>query len=595
MLNRLIDSNNKGNKVEKLKILLQNNFNIPDGFVINPGTPFNKVKEKFNIIKENIDFPWILRSSSETEDNLVSSYAGCFESFGNINNIDQAEEQFEKIIKITESARSIGILKGENPKPPFVLIQPFIQFRFKGVYFSPDPFSHEKFRIEYGKNDEITSGGSPVKKPLGIEQELYLTGEKIKHLFNWKNIDMEWGLKNSGEIVILQVRPYLPGGDRIPNLMKKGCWKLDIEHNPLPLSHLHKSIIEQINIYGDAGIHVWNGYLYYKNSTSESVSESEIYSSLKKLKNKIKILALGSFNNENLKLILDHFSEFVILYLSKPIIETEPGNILINKSLRFLATLEGNLDLNNLYVVDFINKYGVLPEFWDISSSFLRENKTKFLLFLQKINGLCSFLKDIENFNELDDLLFGESLYYLKQFFLKQTNINLENPSDLFYLSINEIFFPPENLNQLVILRKLNYEVEKSKIPPVKIVNSVKFYPDFKNNNLEKYAGKILVKGKTEGEVYLINETIDSKNKTNDSNLKSCIIVAHSLTPQDIIKVFNASGIVLESDNYLGHGSIIARELGIPTLIGVKNATKILNQGDKIYLDCEVGNFIIFK
>lgn len=256
MPTRLIDSNNKGNKANNLKILLQNKYKILPGFVLNPETKLNKVKENFNIIKKTIPFPWILRSSSETEDNQISSYAGCFESYGNIRNIDIAIEQFAKIIEISDISKTMGCLTGETPKPPFVIVQPFIQFKYKGVYFSPDPYTSGKFRIEYGKNDEITKGSSGIKKPKKFENQLYLEGEKIKKIFHWENLDMEWGLKENGELVILQVRPYLPGKNEIPEEMKKEFWKLDIEHNPLPLSFLHRSIIDHINSYKKSSLHV---------------------------------------------------------------------------------------------------------------------------------------------------------------------------------------------------------------------------------------------------------------------------------------------------------------------------------------------------
>ena len=47
--------------------------------------------------------------------------------------------------------------------------------------------------------------------------------------------------------------------------------------------------------------------------------------------------------------------------------------------------------------------------------------------------------------------------------------------------------------------------------------------------------------------------------------------------------LFNSvSGLVIEVGGMMTHGSVIAREYGIPAVVGVNNATKIIKTGDKI-------------
>ena len=47
----------------------------------------------------------------------------------------------------------------------------------------------------------------------------------------------------------------------------------------------------------------------------------------------------------------------------------------------------------------------------------------------------------------------------------------------------------------------------------------------------------------------------------------------------------NASGIVMDMGGMLSHGSIIAREYGIPAVVNVGPATKVIQTGRRIRVD----------
>ncbi|MCC6848121.1 MAG: hypothetical protein IT294_06425 [Deltaproteobacteria bacterium] len=50
-----------------------------------------------------------------------------------------------------------------------------------------------------------------------------------------------------------------------------------------------------------------------------------------------------------------------------------------------------------------------------------------------------------------------------------------------------------------------------------------------------------------------------------------------------------AAGLVLEAGGVLSHGAIVARELGIPALVGVADATRRLRDGERLVLDAGAG------
>jgi pyruvate,water dikinase len=48
-------------------------------------------------------------------------------------------------------------------------------------------------------------------------------------------------------------------------------------------------------------------------------------------------------------------------------------------------------------------------------------------------------------------------------------------------------------------------------------------------------------------------------------------------------------GLIVERGSMLSHSAVIARELGIPTIVGVPDITKKLKTGQKIKMDGEIG------
>ena len=50
-----------------------------------------------------------------------------------------------------------------------------------------------------------------------------------------------------------------------------------------------------------------------------------------------------------------------------------------------------------------------------------------------------------------------------------------------------------------------------------------------------------------------------------------------------------AAGIVMDQGGLLSHGAIIAREYGIPAVVNVGNATKIIKTGQTIQVDGDRG------
>ena len=67
------------------------------------------------------------------------------------------------------------------------------------------------------------------------------------------------------------------------------------------------------------------------------------------------------------------------------------------------------------------------------------------------------------------------------------------------------------------------------------------------------------------------------------------ILVARHTDPGWISVFCNASAIVVERGSLLSHSAIVARELGIPCVVGLKDATHWIMDGDEIFVDGATG------
>jgi len=97
---------------------------------------------------------------------------------------------------------------------------------------------------------------------------------------------------------------------------------------------------------------------------------------------------------------------------------------------------------------------------------------------------------------------------------------------------------------------------------------------------------KILLKGipgssgKTSGKVKILLSPQDASKMEKDD-----ILVAAETTPQYTFAIFKASAIVTDFGGTLSHPAIVAREKGIPAVVGTFKATKILKDGMEVIVD----------
>lgn len=183
------------------------------------------------------------------------------------------------------------------------------------------------------------------------------------------------------------------------------------------------------------------------------------------------------------------------------------------------------------------------------------------------------------------------------QNFFKQNSIN--EASDIHYLSISEIndfIYGTSYQNQikdLIQLRKS--QVDASKL----LLNKTqeRFYtsgivyecsPKFKDF---EFSSELKGTGCCPGIV--IGEALVVDNPNQISTAKGQILVALSTDPGWVPLYSTCTAIIVQRGSLLSHSAIVARELGIPCIVGVDHLMDTVKNGDRLQIDGNSGKIII--
>ncbi|MDP2749308.1 MAG: PEP/pyruvate-binding domain-containing protein [Nanoarchaeota archaeon] len=102
--------------------------------------------------------------------------------------------------------------------------------------------------------------------------------------------------------------------------------------------------------------------------------------------------------------------------------------------------------------------------------------------------------------------------------------------------------------------------------------------------DVKELHGTCACSGSAKGNVKIINK-VEDMPKMN----KGDILVAHTTFPSLVPAMKKAAAIISEDGGMTCHAAIVAREMKTPCLTGIKNATKILKDGDYIEIDADKG------
>ncbi|WP_243526258.1 phosphoenolpyruvate synthase [Bacillus pseudomycoides] len=158
----------------------------------------------------------------------------------------------------------------------------------------------------------------------------------------------------------------------------------------------------------------------------------------------------------------------------------------------------------------------------------------------------------------------------------------IRKKEDIYYLTFEE-------LREVVDTNKLNYQVISErkeeyklyeKLTPPRVITSAGeiIVGEYKREHLpfNAIAGLPVSSGVIEGRARVI---LNMEN----ANLEEGDILVTAFTDPSWTQLFvSIKGLVTEVGGLMTHGSVIAREYGLPAVVGVENATKLIKDGQRI-------------
>ncbi|MDB5105530.1 MAG: phosphoenolpyruvate synthase [Fibrobacteres bacterium] len=180
----------------------------------------------------------------------------------------------------------------------------------------------------------------------------------------------------------------------------------------------------------------------------------------------------------------------------------------------------------------------------------------------------------------------------------------LSRRDDVFFLSIQELQAFAEgrsltlDLRALADLRKGEYAAFALEAEPAERFHTIglpyyrqEYAAEGATANLDGnlLKGQSCCAGVRRGKVRVIRVPED------DLRLSGEILVAPRTDPGWIPLFPSISALLIEKGSMLSHSAIVAREMGIPTIVGIENLTQRLKDGDEVEVDAGAGTVLILS
>ncbi|PFD36125.1 phosphoenolpyruvate synthase [Bacillus cereus] len=206
---------------------------------------------------------------------------------------------------------------------------------------------------------------------------------------------------------------------------------------------------------------------------------------------------------------------------------------------------------------------------------------------VEETKRMISLIRNFTGYREYPKYGMINRYFIYKQALLKEAEQLMQNSviheiKDIYYLTFEE-------LHEVVRTNKMDYEVINKrkneyklyeKLTPPRVITSDGeiIIGKYKRENLpaEAIVGLPVSSGVIEGRARVILNM-------EDANLEDGDILVTSFTDPGWTPLFvSIKGLVTEVGGLMTHGAVIAREYGLPAVVGVEHATKLIKDGQRI-------------
>ncbi|HMG07060.1 MAG TPA: phosphoenolpyruvate synthase, partial [Mucilaginibacter sp.] len=206
---------------------------------------------------------------------------------------------------------------------------------------------------------------------------------------------------------------------------------------------------------------------------------------------------------------------------------------------------------------------------------------------VRETKQMISLLRNFAGYREYPKYGFINRYFVYKQALLKeaehllQANV-IHEKEDIYYLTfeeLGEVVRTNKLDNQIISKRKDEYKLYEKLNPPRVITSDGEIIAGKYNREdlpAEAIAGMAVSSGVIEGRARVILNMEDAEIEDGD------ILVTTFTDPSWTPLFVSIKGLVTEVGGLMTHGAVIAREYGLPAVVGVENATKLIKDGQRI-------------
>ncbi|MFZ3322711.1 MAG: PEP/pyruvate-binding domain-containing protein [Usitatibacter sp.] len=109
-------------------------------------------------------------------------------------------------------------------------------------------------------------------------------------------------------------------------------------------------------------------------------------------------------------------------------------------------------------------------------------------------------------------------------------------------------------------------------------------------NANDEIRGTVANHGKISGRVHILScNDVDKANRVRAQMLDGDVLVSEMIQFNVMDLVQRAGGLITDEGGMLSHAAILAREMGIPCIVGTQRATQMLRDGDRVTIDTKAG------
>jgi len=192
-------------------------------------------------------------------------------------------------------------------------------------------------------------------------------------------------------------------------------------------------------------------------------------------------------------------------------------------------------------------------------------------------------LRAFTGYREYPKYAIVSRLFIYKQAILAEAaRLGLPEPTDLYYLTfqeLREVFGTHQLDEQLVRRRRVEHERNQLLTPPRVFTSDGEVIAGkYRRDSLPAGAlvGIAVSTGVVEGRARVLSSMGEAELEAGD------ILVTTFTDPRWTPAFVSIRGLVTEVGGVMSHGAVIAREYGLPAVVGVENATRLIQDGARV-------------